>query len=184
MWSNINATPITDIQTVLDAADLESQTPTTMMMDRTTFNNFIKTQEVKDIYAASFGIFGANVPTPTFDQVNTALGSRYGLNIEIVNRSVTLQRNGVNTVVKPWKAGSVVFVSGTDLGALVYATLAEENAPVAGVAYQKVDNFMLVSKYRLNRPSLMEVTASQSRVVPVIDNVNSIFLLDTTITQA
>lgn len=182
-WSNPASKPLSDIQALLDAANLNGNTPTLAMMDLTTFNNMIKTAEVKDVYAAAFGIFGTTIPTPTRDQLNTALNDRYGFTIEVVNRSVTLQRNGANTVVKPWKTGSVVFTNTNDLGSLVYAQLAEENAPVAGVAYQKVDNFMLVSKYRLNRPSLMEVTNSQSRVVPVIDNVNAIYTLDTTVTE-
>ena len=61
--------------------------------------------------------------------------------------------------------------------------LAEQDSPVAGVAYQTVEDFILVSKFRLNRPSLAEITNSQSRVVPVIDGVEDIYLLDTTVTQ-
>lgn len=183
VWTNPAATPITDMQNVIDGAALQQRTLTTVMMDVATFNNMVKTTEFKTSFAGAFGIFGATVPTPTQEQARQVLRSVYGLEIEIVNRYVNLQRNGVDVRVKPWKDGSVVFLSSDNVGSLVHARLAEELAPVAGVAYQKVDDFILVSKYRMNRPSLMEVTNSQSRVVPVIDNVNSIFLLDTTVTQ-
>lgn len=181
-WSNPASTPITDMQPLFDKAQLDGNTITTVMMDRATFNNFIKTAEVKSIYAAAFGIFSATVPVPTLDQVNTAMGDRYGFRIEIVDRSVRLQRNGVNTAVKPWKVGSVVFLTSEQVGSYVYARLAEQDAPVTGVAYQNVDDFILVSKFRMNRPSLAEITNSQSRVVPVIDGVDAIYLLDSTIT--
>lgn len=182
-WSNPAATPITDIQAVLDKSDVDANVVTIVMMDLATFNNMVKTDEAKSIYAAAFGIFSATVPTPTLEQMNTALQGRFGFAIEIVNRSVRLQRNGVNTAVKPWKAGSVVFLTNENVGSYVYARLAEQDAPVAGVAYQNVDDFILVSKFRMNRPSLKEITNSQSRVVPVIDGVDSIYLLDTTVTQ-
>lgn len=183
-WSNPASTPITDMTAVIEKATLDGNVLTRVMMDQTTFNNMIKTNEFKDVYAAAFGIFGANVPVPTPQQANQVMVDRYGFSIEVVNRSVRLQRNGVNTAVKPWKAGSVAFVTTDDLGSLVYATLAEENHPVAGVEYQKVDDFILVSKYRLNKPSLAEITNSQSRSFIVIDNVDSIYLLDSTVTQA
>jgi len=182
-WSNPAATPISDMQVLIDAASQSGRTPNLVMMDLATFNNAIKTTEFKESFAAAYGIFGANIPTPTADQARNVFQTRYGLGVEIINRYVNIQRNGIDVRVKPWKDGAVVFTNTNNLGSLVYATLAEQNAPVAGVAYQQVDDFMLVSKYRLNRPSLMEVTNSQSRVVPVIDNVNAIFVLDTTITQ-
>jgi len=183
VWTNPASTPITDMTPLLEKAELDGNVITTVLMDLTTFNNFSKTTEVKGIYAAAFGIFGATVPTPTLQQVNTAMTARYGFVIEIVNRSVRVQRNGINTAYKPWKAGSVVFLTTEDVGSYVYARLAEQDSPVAGVAYQTVEDFILVSKFRLNRPSLAEITNSQSRVVPVIDGVDSIYLLDSTQTN-
>lgn len=183
VWSNPASTPISDIIPLLEKAELDGNVITTVMMDQTTFNNLAKTAEVKAIYAAAFGIFGATVPEPTLTQVNQAMTQRYGFTIEVVNRSVRVQRNGVNTAYKPWKAGSVVFLTTEDVGSYVYARLAEQDSPVAGVAYQTVEDFILVSKFRLNRPSLAEITNSQSRVVPVIDGVDSIYLLDSTQTN-
>jgi hypothetical protein len=64
------------------------------------------------------------------------------------------------------------------VGSLVYGILAEQENPVAGVEYQQVDSFILVSKYSKNDP-LREFTSSQALVLPVIENVGSIYLMDT-----
>jgi len=58
------------------------------------------------------------------------------------------------------------------------------NHPVAGVSYQTADQYILVSKYRVNRPSLREYTTSQARVVPVIYNVERIYTQDIETVQA
>lgn len=179
-WDDPTATPFTDIQQVLDKASLDGNAITKVMLDRATLNNITKTDEGKQIWAAAFGFYGTNIPVPTFDQMNAAVSSRFGFTFEIVERSVRLQRNGVNTTVRPWKSGSVIFLTTEQIGSLVYARLAEQDSPVAGVSYTTVDDFILVSKFRTNRPSLAEFTNSQSRVIPVIDNTDSIYLLDST----
>jgi hypothetical protein len=60
---------------------------------------------------------------------------------------------------------------------LSYGRLAEEAHPVENVVYQKVDDYILVSKYHKNDP-LQEFTSSQALAVPVIDNVESIYILN------
>lgn len=175
------ATPFTDLTPLLDKAAGDGNKLIAAFLDRQTFNNICKSQEGKDIYAAAFGIFGAAVPTPTLEQMNNAMQARYGFQFELIERSVKVQRNGVNTTIVPWKAGQIVFVTTLDLGSYVYARLAEQDHPVAGVNYQLVDDFILVSKFRTNRPSLAEFTNSQSRVVPVIDNTEAIYTMDSTV---
>jgi len=174
------ATPLTDMQQVFDKAELDGNTIVTIMMDRPTFNRVKASAEGKALYATTIGNFGTTLTVPTTVQFLSAFKDEFGADLVIIDRSVRLQRNGVNTNIKPWKAGSVAFVTTNDLGSYVYARLAEQDHPVAGVVYETVDDFMLVSKYRMNRPSLMEVTNSQSRVVPVIDNPDAIYLLDST----
>lgn len=181
-WDDaVNAKPITDMQAVFDKATDDGNSIALIMMDLTTFNRMKATPEGKALYATSIGNFSTTLPVPNRVQFIQAFRDNFGgADIVIIDRSVKLQRNGVNTTVKPWAAGQVTFVTTEDLGSYVYATLAEQNRPVAGVEYQIVDDFMLVSKYRLNRPSLAEITNSQSRVVPVIDNPDAIYQLDTT----
>ncbi len=59
----------------------------------------------------------------------------------------------------------------------MYGTLAEETHPVDGVKYSKVNRYCLISKYSKNDP-LREFTSSQAIVLPVIENVDQIYLLD------
>jgi hypothetical protein len=72
----------------------------------------------------------------------------------------------------------------TKVGVLTWARLAEMSSKVAGVSYEIADRYILVSMFRSNRPSLREFTTSQARVVPVICDVEKIYLLDTKIIQA
>jgi hypothetical protein len=153
-------------------------------MDRTAYNNFAKTTQVKDFYGFSVGFHGTSTQVPSLSQINTGLQDSFGFSIEIIERSVRHERNGVQTSITPWATGSVVGITTEALGDLQWATLAEANSPVAGVAYEKADDYILVSKYRTNRPSLAEWTSSQARVVPILTNTDQIFLLDSTAVQA
>ena len=177
-WSDIqNATPISDIARVIDRAEQRGHTVQIMMMDRSTWNNFRQNAEVKQLYAANVGIPGSNIPAPNLEQVNAALEANHNITIQVLNRTVTVERDGVRKVLKPWEAGMVVFVPSGKLGSLVWGTLAEENHPVKSVEYQKADSYILVSKYATNDP-LREFTSSQALAVPVIDEIESIYHLD------
>lgn len=184
LWSDNTAKPFDDIQKVLDQASTDGNTPTIVKMDKATFNNLAATDQAKELYAFKIGFVGSNVPIPDLVQVNSYTSDRYGFTIEIIERAVRYERNGKQTVVKPWKAGSVIFQTSEQVGNLVYARLAEMNHPVSGVEYQTVENYILVSKYRQNKPSLAEITSSQARVVPVIANVDQIYMLDSKTVQA
>lgn len=177
-----NAKPFTDLQKLIDKAGYDGNMLTTIFMDRVTFNRMAQTAEAKTISAYQFGIINGTVPVPTLEQMNNATRARFGfvIDIETADRKMTRQRDGVDTVYTPWAAGQVVAVTTDRLGSHVYARLAEEGHPVAGVAYQKPFDWMLISKFRTNRPSLAEFTNSQSRMFPIIDNPLAIYTLDTT----
>jgi hypothetical protein len=185
VWSTAaTATPFADMQRVINAASLKGTRITRVMMDRTALTNMAATTEVKQLFAFNLGFAGSAIPSPSMEQL-TALGrSRLGVTFELVDRSVVLERNGVRTPVVPWADGIVIMLAQDQVGSLVYARLAEQDAPVAGVEYQTADNFILVSKFRTNRPSLAEFTNSQARVVPVIGNVDQIYVLDSKTPQS
>ncbi len=175
------ATPLTDFARLQAKANLDGNNITTWFLDRATFNSMIATNEVKQEVAAATGFFGATIPTPTADQVNNAVSNKYGFNFVIIERTVVTEVNGVRTARKPWTVGQIVGTNTNNVGTLSWGTLAESNHPVAQVNYATVQNYILVSKYRENRPSLAEFTSSQALAVPVITNVNSIYTLDTTV---
>lgn len=177
-WSGDSAKPITDIANALDEADKKGVTPNYVLMSKNLFNSFIKTDEVKELFASTAGIFGGNVPTPNLEQVNAALSSFHGVELIVVNRSVSYEKNGVRETIKPFDEENVVFLEDLNPGSLVWGTLAEELHLAKQVSYTKSDDYILLSKYHKVDP-LREFTSSQALVVPVLDNVDSIFIMDT-----
>lgn len=185
LWSSTSSTPLTDLSSrILEKARVDGNTVIKFMIDRPTFNNIAKTTEAKEVYAAASSFFGSNIPTPTLSQLNAATQDRYGFVFQIVERSVTFEKNGVRQTINPWAAGAVVGLTTDNVGTITYGTLAESNHPVTGVVYQTVDDYILTSKYRENKPSLAEFTSAQALVLPVIEGTNGIYLMDSTTVQA
>lgn len=183
LWSNAtDAKPLSDLRRAIKKAKSDGNSVTDVYMDEATFDNFVATAQVKDYFSWSLKFVGSSslVPTPTVEDINTALkkDSQYKVEIHVIDRTVINERNGTRTVVTPWDEGKVILTGTQQVGVLAYAKLAEANHPVEGVAYQTADDYILISKFRQNRPSLAEFTTSQARVVPVICNVDQIYQLD------
>lgn len=183
LWSNTSSKPLDDFARIKSAATLNGDVISKFLMDRTAFNNMIATTQLKERYAFSIGYVGSLLQSPDFDQVNNLLQKNFGFTIEIIERAVRYEKNGVQTVQTPWATGAVLGITSENLGLIMWATLAEVNHPVAGVEYQTADEYILVSKYRTNKP-LAEWTSSQARVVPVLTNTDQLYLLDSTTVQA
>jgi hypothetical protein len=184
LWSNPASTPFSDLARAQAKATADGNIINLWRMDRNTFNNLAKTDQAKQMWAAFNAFAGTSIPVPTLSQINQASQDRYGFGFEIIERSIMTERNGVRTPVTPWAAGQVVGTSTDQLGTVTYGILAEMNHPVENVNYTTVENFILVSKYRQNRPSLAEFTSSQALVVPVINAVDSIYTVDSLTVQA
>lgn len=190
LWSNpTTAKPLDDFRKIIKKAkNTDGNTITEAYMDEDAFEAMVATDQAKSYFAWTMSFMGdaKNVPSPTLDQMNAALrkDNKYKFTIHIVDRTIVNEKNGKRTTVTPWKQGAVIMTTGTQVGILSYARLAEMNHPVAGVSYQVADDYILVSKFRKNSPSLAEFTTSQARVVPVITNVEQIYSLDTKTVQA
>lgn len=176
-WSDPNSKPLDDIERITTVARAKGDLLPYIYMDRTTFNSFKKNAQVREMFAFSLGFTGTNVPIPSLQQVNDFLTSNYGITITIIERTVTFEKNGERTVKTPWAENAVVFLPTTQVGTLTYGRLAEEDHPAKQVDYQKVANYILLSKYHKNDP-IREFTSSQALVLPVIDNMESIYILD------
>ena len=179
LWDNPDtATPLDDIQAVLEKATNDGVTVVRVLIDRVTKNKLLKTRQVRELYAFGLNFVGANIPTPSLAQLNPTIQSHYGFVFEEVNRSVRVEKNGVQTSIKPWQEGMLIFLTTNDyVGSLAWATLAEQAFPAQGVEYQTVDDYILVSMYRKPDP-IGEFTSSQSRCVPVISGVENIYSLN------
>lgn len=184
-WSGnpTTATPITDLQAAQATASSQGYVINRWMMDRATFNVMIATNQVKQEVAAALGFFGSTIPLPSVSQVNNALQDKYGFSVEIVERQIVTEKDGTRTARTPWATGQVVGLTSNIVGSLTWSRLAEMSHPVNNVSYTTVADYILLSKYRKNEPSLAEFTASQAMVLPVIDN-TGIYVIDTTTATA
>lgn len=177
-WSGSSASPVDDIERVVDNARDNGDIISVVMMDKKAANNLRKHAQIKELFAAGIGFSGSNIPTPSIKQLNTIMQDNYDITLMIVDRSVKYEKNGKTSVVKPWADNVAVFLTQTNVGKLVWGRLAEMNHPAKQVSYQIVDEHTLVSKYHKIDP-LEEFTSVQALVVPVIENVDSIYILNT-----
>jgi hypothetical protein len=185
VWSNsASADPIADIDTAKDKADGDGNSPQVIYLDKFALKNLINSAAFKDRYSILIGNQSTtSKPTPGEDAAVALLKSITGLDVVLINRSIQYQIDGETQSYKPWAEGRLVLAPAGKVGSLVYARLAEETSPVADVSYEKADNYIQVSKFRTNRPSLAEYTNSQSRSLPVISNVDQIYTIDTKTVQ-
>jgi hypothetical protein len=176
-WSDTDATPIDDIENVIERAKANGHNIMYIMMDRTTYNYFRSRADVRALYGSSIGFYGTNPPRPTLEQLNETLNANYQISIQVIDRTFTRERDGVQTLMKGWTEGAVVFTTSMDMGTLTYGELAEQTHPVEGVSYELVEDFILLSKYRKNDP-LREFSSSQALAVPVLNNLQSLYIMN------
>lgn len=179
LWTEEDATPISDIERLIDKARLEDgNTPRHLFADDFWLRSFYKNKEVREQYAFDQNFVGTNVPSLNFDKAASVLLSRFDVQLHRVSKSVKTEVGGVVKTHKPWQEGMGVFSCDDKLGDLVWTDVAEASRPVNGVVYQNADDYILCSKYSVNDP-LREYTAAQAMVAPIISNVDSIYQLNT-----
>jgi hypothetical protein len=176
-WSIATAKPLDDIQRVIKEARSKGVALKFMMMDQNTFDNMAANDQVRQYFAFSQNFVGSSVPVPDQEQVNTMLQKRYKLTIVIVDRTVITERDGKRTVQTPWAENKVIFLETQKVGRLVYGILAEETRQSKSATYAKAGTYILLKKWSEEEP-FSEHTSSQALAIPVIDAVDSIYLLD------
>lgn len=185
LWDSATSTPLDDIQKVFDKAQEDGNTITEAFLDETALQLLYKNNQVRAQYAFDKGIAmtaATTIPVLDFSTVSAIFEKKWNIKLTRVSRRIKTELDGVKKSHNPWKKGGITFVCDEELGDLVYTTLAEENRPVAGVVYQKADEFILAKKYSKTDP-LREFTAAEAMVVPVLNNVDRIYTIDTQIVQ-
>jgi len=178
-WSDrLNATPMDDLKRVIKEAKSEGIRPRFLYMDEGTFDNLAANKQTREQYAFSMNFVGSTIPVPDEEQVQGLLQRRLGLTIMLVDRTVTVERDGTRTVISPWESGNIVLTETSNVGKLMYGILAEETRQSPKAVYAKSGNFILLKKWSTDEP-FAEFTSSQALAIPVIDNVDSIFLINT-----
>lgn len=178
-WGQDGYTPLTDIEHVLARASDDGNVITTIALDKGTYYQIRMSDEARTRYAGSIGNFtGNNLAVPTPSQFNSFVEDEYGVKFLVIDRAVRIEKNGVQKSVRPFAANTLVFLTTEKAGTLVYGILAEKNNPASGVEYQEIDTYILASKYSKNDP-LREFTSAQAIALPVIENADSIYILNT-----
>lgn len=179
-WGNSGYVPQDDIDEVFDAAEADGNKIALVMMSQKYFNLFKNSTQGKVIsanYSNYIYTSTANLPVPSRANFLAALEDLYGARFIPVNSSFRIEKNGVQSVVRPWVEANIVFLYDNVVGRLVYGNVAEKNNPVAGVTYQEAGQGTLVSKYSKTDP-LEEFTMAQALALPVIDGASSIYLME------
>lgn len=175
-WGEKGFTPISDLRRVLTNATGVS----VIMLAKETYDLMRQSDEAKELaanFAGSIVMDGIKLPVPLPTAFNNAIMDELGVTFEIVDRNVYVENNGKRTRVRPWNANKVIFLTSSEVGALVYGTLPEEMKPVPGVSYTKPMVYAVLSKYSKNDP-FREFTSIQGIVAPIIENVEEIWSLD------
>lgn len=175
-----------DFERVLNKANADGNTITAIAVAKSAHNYIRKSVWAKELvarYKEQSYSDATKLPVPTAAAFDEAFEAEYGCTFFVIDRSVTVEKNGVRTAYKPFNANKLVFLTSTDnVGSLVWGTLAEDTNRVAGVEYTTVDQYKLISRYSKNDP-LAEFTNGQALVLPVIEGVDSIYTIDLTDAQ-
>lgn len=201
LWSNTTtSTPIDDMQKVFDKAVSDQNVITDVWMDDVALNDFYKSKQVREQYAFNQSFVGTSIPVLGFDQAAETISKKWkGVTLHRVARQIKTELNNKKQNHTPWQAGMVVFTCNENLGDLVWTDCVEALRLVEGVVYTTVgnetgtmigentvsgvDEYILTSQYRKNDP-WGEFTSSQAMVIPIVNNVDQIYTLDSKTVQA
>lgn len=183
-WGQAGYKPISDLKRMVKAA--KPLKPRYAIMSQEAYDLLITSQEAKDLVANGIGLLVSDqsrVPVPTSEAFNAAFKKEAKLEIVVIDKTLVAQKDAVDMFVQPFAANSVVLAPSLNLGRHVYGTLPEvkslETHNKNDINYQIVENFMLVKRYSETNP-LKEFTVAEAICIPVIDNVEHIYHLDTT----
>ena len=172
---------LNDIERVINAANANGDSITVIALSLSTYNKLRQTQEAKELVANYRGMnFSSTtkLPVPTASAFDEAFKDNYaGITFLKIDRSVIYEKDGKRKSYKPWNENRIIYLTSEEVGALVWATLAEKTNPVEGVVYTTVDEYKLISRYRTTDP-LTETTAGQALVLPVIENIDQVYYQD------
>ena len=170
-----------DFENIKKKADADGNTIVKMMIATSKLNEIRKERWARELVADAEDkeyTDDTTLKVPSKKKFIAALQDEFEITITEVDRSVIFEKNGKQKAVKPWNPDRIIFLCTEDeVGSLVWGTLAEATNPVEGVKYATVDEYKLISKYSKTDP-LQEFTNGQALVLPVIEDVDQIYIID------
>ena len=171
-----------DFENIKKKADADGNTIIKVMLASSKLNEIRKERWARELVADMEDKVYTDTTTlkvPKKKKFIEAFEDEFDIKIEEVDRSVVFEKNGKQKSVKPWNPERIIFICNEEVGSLVWGTLAEASRPVPGVKYATIDDYKLISKYSKTDP-LQEFTNGQALVVPVIEDVDQIYVIDCT----
>lgn len=171
---------VADLKECIDRASNDGNTILIFWIGKAKFDELKKAQDARELVANYKGqTYDSNtkLPVPTASVFQEAFLDETGVSFRIINRTVRLEHDGVKKSVKPWNNDMIIGVCSQMIGALVYGQVAEATNRVPGVTYQQID-YKLISQYSTTDP-LRETTAVQAYCLPVIEDVDTIYQINT-----
>jgi hypothetical protein len=189
LWSSAaNAKPLTDLRNMVKYAKKQGRDINYVYMDDDTFDKFCFSNEVKQFYGYSMGFAGDKtiIQPPSLEQINNALkrDNKYQFTIRIIDRTVILEKNGVQTTLTPWESGKVIGTQGLKLGNLFWSNVVEQFVRDGNTTYTTGENGVLFSRWNEVKPVIGIFTRVQGRQLPIVSNVDGIFQLDTLVKKS
>ncbi len=181
-WDADGATPVSDIQALVDLAEAHGDSITHLFIHKKRLDLARKSDEGRQLnatYQKYVVTDKALLPTPSRRDFIEALEDEFGVTVHVIDGKYLYETpDGRHHTVRPWEEANVIGTPTDKVGRLVYGTLAEETSPVENVDYAKSGTHILVSKFRKTDP-LEEFIAAQSLCLPVIDGADGIYILHT-----
>ncbi len=171
-----------DFQRVVDKVNSDGNSIAVAMVSKSRLDKIRRTRWARELtadYREQVYTDNSTLPVPSQKTFLEAFESEYGFGFIVVDRTIRVEKNGNEKPIKPFNQDRIIFLPNADYdGSLVYGTLAEMTNPAEYVNYSTVDEFKLISRLRITEPSLVELTKGQALVLPVIEDVDGIYVLD------
>jgi len=174
------ATPIADIQAVIQAASDKGISFQKILMSNNLWLKFKVTKEVLDTMQAYFygpkpGSGFNPVAISTLGRVNEYMTANRLPVIEIVDVPVGIEKDGDISTIRPFNENNVSFIPSGILGSVKNAISIEQISPVEQVKYATYDR-ALISKWSENDP-FGEYTGVELNAFPAFEKIDSTFIL-------
>lgn len=175
-----------DIERLLSQADHDGNTPGYISLSQATYRKLRNERWARELvanYNDQTYTEQTSLPVPSAKKFDEAFADEFnGIKFNVIDRKVDFEKNGKIHSVKPFANDVMIFHTSMTVGALVWSDLVEKNHQVDGVRYQLLDEFKLISSYGETNPLRM-FTAGQALVLPIIENVDEVYVLDSNISQ-
>lgn len=175
-----------DIERMFDAASANNDTVESVWISKSALKALRQTRGAKELVAdADDKVYSDDtvLKTPSENRFKEVFEAEYGVTLYIVNRTVIFEKNGVKIKKKPWDDNRVIFNCNQVVASFVYGELAENRNRVEGVAYSLNEDYKLISRFSVNDPSLVEKTKGEEIAASVIEDVDQIYILDSSLSE-